>query len=102
MKAEHRLIVVSNRLPITAVENTPQFQPSSGGLISALAPLLDDSWACWVGSAGASYEPKLAGLLDEWCSTQACSFAPVILTSAARASLYPGLSYVGVWRLFYG
>jgi len=102
MKAEHRLIVVSNRLPITAVENTPQFQPSSGGLISALAPLLDDSWACWVGSAGAPYEPKLAELLDEWSSTQPCSFAPVFLTSAERASFYLGFSNGVIWPLFHG
>ncbi|HYR87396.1 MAG TPA: trehalose-6-phosphate synthase [Terriglobia bacterium] len=102
MKAGRRLVVVSNRLPITAVENAQQFQRSGGGLINALVPLLDDSWGCWVGWTGTHDEPKMAKVLNEWSATKQCPFGPVFLTAAERASFYRGFSNEIIWPLFHG
>src|SRR2546430_8204282 len=102
MNAERRLIVVSNRLPLIASEDSPRFQPSSGGLISALVPVIDDSWSCWIGWAGTHDEPKLAELLRERFPAQRCSFAPVFLTAAESASFYRGFSNETIWPLFHG
>jgi alpha,alpha-trehalose-phosphate synthase [UDP-forming] len=102
MSAERRLIVVSNRLPLTATEDSVRFQPSSGGLISALVPILDDSWGCWIGWAGTHDEPKLTEVLKERFPGQRCSFAPVFLTAAESASFYRGFSNEIIWPLFHG
>src|SRR6267142_1543042 len=101
MKAGRRLVVVSNRLPITAVENAQQFQRSGGGLINALVPLLDDSWGCWVGWTGTHDEPKMAKVLNEWSATKQCPFGPVFLTAAERARYYRGFSNEIIWPLFH-
>ena len=47
-----KLVLVSNRIPVTiGIENGKlKGQPSSGGLVSALEPLLKDHGGIWVGS----------------------------------------------------
>jgi len=50
-----RLVIVSNRLPII-VESTdtgPQIRSSSGGLVSALEPILQQRGGLWIGWPGA-------------------------------------------------
>jgi trehalose 6-phosphate synthase/phosphatase len=64
-----RLIIVSNRLPFTAVDGPDgiDFQPSSGGLVSALTGYLEKARAesgleaVWVGWPGADIAPELRG-----------------------------------------
>jgi trehalose 6-phosphate synthase len=104
MSAGRRLIVVSNRLPITVqtVEDELQLQPSSGGLVSALAPILADSGGCWVGWTGAVYDPRLAELVNDWCLKQTYSFGQVFLTASERDRYYRGFSNQTIWPLFHG
>ena len=54
MIPNHRMVVVSNRLPVT-IEKTPggfAVEPSSGGLVTALRPLLNDCAGTWIGWTG--------------------------------------------------
>src|SRR5260370_40183757 len=53
-----RLIVVSNRLPLTLRKSDQGWvtERSSGGLASAMAPLLRRSGGMWIGWSGASNE----------------------------------------------
>ncbi len=54
MITNHRMVVVSNRLPVT-IEKTPggfAVEPSSGGLVTALRPLLNDCAGTWIGWTG--------------------------------------------------
>src|SRR5882672_11801675 len=94
MSGGRRLIVVSNRLPITVqtAEDDLQLQPSSGGLVSALVPILADSGGCWVGWTGAVYDPRLAELVNDWCLRQTYSFKQVFLTDSERDRYYRGYS----------
>jgi trehalose-6-phosphate synthase len=50
MNHDGRLILVSNRLPVNVISNSNgiEIQPSSGGLVSALLPLLKSSGGCWI------------------------------------------------------
>jgi trehalose-6-phosphate synthase len=68
VKAEkQRMILVSNRLPVTIVQegNAVRIEPSSGGLVTALRPLLLDSAGVWVGWTGTDESPEIEQLLNE-------------------------------------
>ncbi len=49
--SEPKLVLVSNRIPITFTTEDGKLKgvPSSGGLVSALEPLLKDHGGIWVG-----------------------------------------------------
>jgi len=52
---KQRLVVVSNRTPLSFASENGRLTPkhSSGGLVSALEPLLRKHGSLWIGSAGA-------------------------------------------------
>jgi len=53
--SDYRLIIVSNRLPVALTKvDTGQWhvQPSPGGLVTALSPLLSERGGLWVGWPG--------------------------------------------------
>jgi trehalose 6-phosphate synthase len=54
----HRLLVVSNRLPIVLEKKSDGWglKPGSGGLVSALAPVLSHRGGLWVGWPGMALE----------------------------------------------
>jgi trehalose 6-phosphate synthase len=99
----NRLIVVSNRLPITVklAEGGAQLQPSGGGLVSVLIPVLRESGGCWVGWTGTEYDDSSARLIREKDSTQNCCLEPVFLNAAERDSFYRGFSNEIIWPLFH-
>lgn len=96
-----RLVIVSNRLPITVSRNTTgwHLQPSCGGLVTALDPLLRDSGGCWVGWTGTEYDPEVLNLLQEGSSHY--PLVPVFLTAAEKACFYHGCSNEIIWPLFH-
>ena len=49
--SDRRLVVVANRLPVQ-LDEEGQWEPRPGGLVSALAPLLNGRGGAWVGWAG--------------------------------------------------
>lgn len=57
-----RLVIVSNRLPIALARGDTgqwQVQPSPGGLVTALAPLLRERGGLWIGWPGTLEEVDL-------------------------------------------
>ena len=83
------LIVVSNRLPITVESRNDEFllNPSGGGLVTALAPILRERGGCWVGSLGANKNDAVLELARNWSSWQGYSLEPVFLTAAEQSFL---------------
>jgi trehalose-6-phosphate synthase len=69
MNASARLIVVSNRLPMTidSKDDERTLHPSSGGLISALTPILKNSGGYRVGWK--AYDDALPELIAYWAVT---------------------------------
>ena len=104
MKSGGRLIIVSNRLPVTA-ESTDagtRLAPSSGGIVNALIPVLKEQGGCWVGSPGADCDDLASPLLTDWMSTNGYSIEPVFLTSGEKNTFYEGFSNEIIWPLFHG
>jgi trehalose 6-phosphate synthase len=101
-----RLIVVSNRLPFVVRrdgESKWQVQPGSGGLVSALVPVLRQRGGTWIGWPGsdAPASDELDQVLTDVSAGCGYSLAPVHLTSAEVHDFYQGFSNEIVWPLFH-
>ena len=101
MSGARRLVVVSNRLPVTIEANGSGYhvQSSSGGLVSALRPVLHDD-NCWIGWTGGEFAPEIEYVLQNH-SPHPYSLVPVFLTAAEKACFYHGCSNEIIWPLFH-
>lgn len=97
-----RVIVVSNRLPVTVEETQDgiRIQASCGGLVTALRPVLRESSGSWVGWTGAGASTDVDALLRQQ-SIQSYSLVPISLTPLERACFYHGCSNEIIWPLFH-
>ena len=96
-----RLLVVSNRLPVTVEWNgdEPQVRPSSGGLVSALNAVFEHCSGAWIGWPGtSSSDDRLA---HRFPSTPNLEMIPVFLTEQERQDFYCGFSNEIIWPLFH-
>src|SRR5687767_10311702 len=104
-----RLIVVSNRLPITikSQNNILCFEPSSGGLSTGLNSFLnspeqsyfskkDSLWVGWPGKTNKSQENYVKDYLLDYQNAY-----PVYLTEDEIKDYYLGFSNEVVWPLFH-
>ncbi|HEY2888310.1 MAG TPA: bifunctional alpha,alpha-trehalose-phosphate synthase (UDP-forming)/trehalose-phosphatase [Candidatus Limnocylindrales bacterium] len=103
--ATERLLVVSNRLPLTIRRSggTWQASQSAGGLVAALGPLaqrLDAQWIGWAGDAAATDEPDRRALLDTWERDR--GFVSVDLSRSLVERFYDGYCNSTLWPLLHG
>jgi trehalose 6-phosphate synthase/phosphatase len=98
-----RLVVVSNRIPLTFRREAGRLTavPSSGGLVSALEPILSEHGGVWVGSAGTEDCPELHEQLDAATREHRFRYAPVLLSEEEQANYYEGFSNEVLWPLFH-
>lgn len=99
-----RLIVVSNRLPLTLQKTEEGWKTvrSSGGLASAMNPLLGKTGGDWIGWAGDSEREdsqERQAILSEWAETDHC-FA-VNLPKDVAAGFYEGYANQTLWPVFH-
>ena len=99
-----RLIVVSNRLPFSfsRVGGRWQPEPASGGLVTALLPVLRNrggTWVGWTGAPGAAKEFRPA--LRELSRQAGYTLVPVALDDAEVRDFYLGFSNEVIWPLFH-
>ena len=73
-----RLVVVSNRLPVTFKEDG-RTELSSGGLVTALVPVLNKRGGLWIGWPGTPGNMKTE--LGQFAQDQAYGLHPVTLAS---------------------
>lgn len=99
----NRLIVVSNRLPF-ALDSTGEdlwtVTPATGGLVSAIEPVLRERGGIWIGW------PGTAGEIPQEPLTKATRNAgykvvPVALSETERDEFYYGYSNEVIWPLFH-
>jgi trehalose 6-phosphate synthase/phosphatase len=99
----HKLVLVSNRIPITFTTENGKLKghPSSGGLVSALEPLLKDHGGIWVGSGGTDNSPEICKILEQASGDNPYKFSPIFLTEEEQSNFYEGFSNEIVWPLFH-
>jgi len=99
-----RLIVVSNRMPFTLKHTDGQWQAekSSGGLATAMEPLLAQSsgiWVGWSGDTSDTDDPERKQLLDHWATQEGC--LAVELPPEVAYGFYEGYSNQTLWPLLH-
>jgi trehalose 6-phosphate synthase/phosphatase len=103
--SDARLIVVSNRLPLTLRKTDGGWntEPSSGGLASAMNPLLRKGGGDWIGWAGDSKDEDDKGsresVLKEWAEKDRC-FA-VDLPQEVATGFYESYANQTLWPVFH-
>jgi trehalose 6-phosphate synthase/phosphatase len=102
--AEGKLIVVSNRLPLSVRRTAEGWvaEPSSGGLASAVNPILKTRgglWIGWPGHAPREADPGRAALLQQW--QQAHGYVAVDLPPDLARRFYEGYANKTLWPLFH-
>ena len=99
------LIIVSNRLPVVIRREGDSFsvEPGSGGLVTALAPVLRNRDGIWIGWAGThdSDDPRINELIGKAKEIAGFSFHPVSLTQEEVELYYYGFSNEIIWPLFH-
>ncbi len=101
----HRLIVVSNRLPFVfhrEANGAWRVEPGSGGLVSALLPVLRHRGGTWIGWPGTSdVSDELDPILARTSANAGCALLPVHLTAEEVHDFYHGFSNEIIWPLFH-
>src|SRR6185503_11354022 len=104
-RSKERLIVVSNRLPYVfarAHDGSWKTEGGSGGLVSALVPVLRDRGGTWIGWPGTS--DNGSGLEDALTSASkqlGIRLRGVQLDAADVDNFYYGFSNEIIWPLFH-
>ncbi len=98
-----RLVVVSNRLPVVLSKREGEWdaQAASGGLITALAPVLRNRGGTWIGWPGTSEIDEIRHALDEASGDAGYSLEPVRLPEEVIEGYYHGFANEIIWPLFH-
>ena len=107
--ATERLVVISNRLPIVVNKNPNGkwcINPGSGGLVTALGPVLRDRGGLWIGWLGTPLEEienqsQLNTLLKRAETETGYTLSPVNLSNEEIQKFYFGFSNEILWPLFH-
>jgi trehalose 6-phosphate synthase/phosphatase len=105
VRGRNRVVVVSNRLPFVFHKEpggTWRIEPGSGGLVSALLPVLRHRGGTWIGWPGT--EGRSEGLertLAETSETAGYSLRPVHLSAQEVHNFYHGFANEIIWPLFH-
>ena len=100
-----RLLVVSNRLPIVLERKKDEWslKPGSGGLVSALAPVLSHRGGVWIGWPGLALDKggDWEKVLDAGYRERGYELVPVLISDEEVKGFYEGFSNAIVWPLFH-
>lgn len=99
-----RLVIVSNRLPVSISGNEVagfKVVSGTGGLVTALEPIIRSSSGAWIGWPGCNDDVPHESLLAEYSEQSQFSLIPVSLTEDEIAKFYRGFSNKSIWPLFH-
>ncbi|MBM7844457.1 alpha,alpha-trehalose-phosphate synthase (UDP-forming) [Herpetosiphon giganteus] len=101
----NRLMIVSNRLPITIAEQpngTPMLKPASGGLVTALDPILRQARGTWIGWSGTNdADQTVDQLLEDATNSIGYHMHAIHLSQEEQEKFYLGFSNEIIWPLFH-
>lgn len=103
-QSKKRLVVVSNRLPISINQDEKgewSITPGSGGLVTALAPVMRRNSGVWVGWPGCSEEAPVQRLFEEFHLSENYQLLGVPLNPQEEHDYYRGLANAALWPLFH-
>ena len=100
------LVIVSNRLPFAVSregDGSWRVEPGSGGLVTALRPVLRNRGGLWIGWSGATSEelPDPSAIFADSERRFGYSLVPVSLSAAERDGFYAGFSNEIIWPVFH-
>ena len=100
-----RLIILSNRLPVVlskTEEGTWQTEPSSGGLATALLPVLKDRGGLWIGWPGISgTSDEMEQVLANASQNSGYDLHAVELSAQEEEEFYYGFANRIIWPMFH-
>ncbi|HEV2880833.1 MAG TPA: bifunctional alpha,alpha-trehalose-phosphate synthase (UDP-forming)/trehalose-phosphatase [Pyrinomonadaceae bacterium] len=102
---DSRLVVVSNRLPFTlkrAGDSTWRTDRSTGGLATAMGPILKRTGGIWIGWPGDSSDPqdeRRQKTLKRWAERE--RYFAVDIPAETAEGFYEGYSNQTLWPLFH-
>ncbi len=100
-----RIVVISNRLPVVVEESEAgwRLKPGTGGLITALAPVLRRRGGLWIGWPGSAGDPSfdVDASLKPFGISEGYDLVPVTLTTEQFHGFYEGFSNQIIWPLFH-
>ena len=98
-----RLVIVSNRLPIVLDEEAGDWRitPGSGGLVTALAPIMRRNAGLWVGWPGCGEQAPMKELFAEFGRLEGYRLKAVPLSAEEEERYYRGFSNETLWPLFH-
>lgn len=102
--ASTRLVVVSNRLPVALSRDEQgrwRVSPGSGGLVTALAPVLKNRGGAWIGWSGAETDEDTSALFTAFSREAGYDLHPLTLSADEITGYYHGFSNEIVWPLFH-
>src|SRR5688572_18085072 len=99
-----RIVVVSNRLPVTLkrVGEHWQTRKTAGGLATAMKPVLQQSnglWIGWSGEASGTSDERRRSIIDGW--SRQYGYFGVDLDSETAHGFYEGIANQALWPLFH-
>ncbi|NOR58882.1 MAG: trehalose-6-phosphate synthase [Sulfurimonas sp.] len=105
-KKKSRLIIVSNRLPIVvknSVEDGYRVSHASGGLVTAMTPVLKRDGGIWIGWAGNYLEENIdvEELLEQEMKSLNYRYKSVDINLSDYERYYKGFSNEVLWPLFH-
>lgn len=104
-KSRNRLIVVSNRLPTvfrTGDDGRLRPEPGSGGLVTALGPVLQDRGGIWIGWPGITAgREEIDRAVADASEQLGYGLKPVILSAPEIQDFYHGFANEILWPLFH-
>ena len=100
MSGNSRLIVVSNRLPVSLVKEETGWKAkrSAGGLATAMDPILKQSGGIWIGWSG-THDQESPEVLKFLRDDQSC--IAVNLPADLGEKFYEGYANQALWPLFH-
>jgi len=98
-----RLVAISNRLPVSLSRKGDKWsvEPGSGGLVTAMAPVLRDRGGLWIGWSGTSEQVDLDTVLGDASLATGYDLIPVEIDEEEVTNYYEGFSNQIIWPLFH-
>jgi trehalose 6-phosphate synthase/phosphatase len=98
-----RLVIASNRLPIILerIEGKWQLKPGSGGLVTAMAPVLRNRGGLWIGWPGTQVYEDIQKPMSIASRNAGYSMKPILLNQDKVDLYYRGMANEVIWPLFH-